>query len=167
MLREVGGGIEVVVGQGSVLIERLWFLSVIGQPCRRLAHVELAGDYVGDEAGTVFAKEISLKRSSALGSFGLTSGWCSRARPRYAVLISSALASLATPAPCPNAECRCHVGYIHMPHLRGEALFGDGLLERIPQAGWQVKLDAARSDRYALHRGGGGSPQGFGGGQAR
>ncbi|NNJ26239.1 STM4011 family radical SAM protein [Alienimonas chondri] len=36
-------------------------------------------------------------------------------------------------APCPNAVCGCHIGYVHLEHLQLNALYGDGLLERIPQ----------------------------------
>jgi MoaA/NifB/PqqE/SkfB family radical SAM enzyme len=39
------------------------------------------------------------------------------------------------PRPCPLASCDCHIGYVHMPHLGLDAVFGDGLLERVP-AGW-------------------------------
>jgi MoaA/NifB/PqqE/SkfB family radical SAM enzyme len=38
------------------------------------------------------------------------------------------------PTPCTNATCGCHIGYVHMPHLGLDAVFGDGLLERIPAA---------------------------------
>jgi hypothetical protein len=33
---------------------------------------------------------------------------------------------------CPNATCGCYIGSMLMPHLEHERLFGDGLLERIP-----------------------------------
>jgi MoaA/NifB/PqqE/SkfB family radical SAM enzyme len=36
------------------------------------------------------------------------------------------------PRPCTNETCGCHIGYIHMPHLQLQAIFGAGLLERIP-----------------------------------
>ncbi len=36
------------------------------------------------------------------------------------------------PRSCSIAACRCHIGYVHLEHLRLDALFGDGLLERIP-----------------------------------
>jgi hypothetical protein len=36
------------------------------------------------------------------------------------------------PRPCPNSTCSCHIGYIHLPHLNLDAVFGDGALERIP-----------------------------------
>lgn len=36
------------------------------------------------------------------------------------------------PAPCSSQECRCHIGYVHMPDTGLYELFGDGLLERIP-----------------------------------
>lgn len=36
--------------------------------------------------------------------------------------------------PCTNETCGCHIGYVHMPHLALSNVFGDGLLERIPDA---------------------------------
>jgi hypothetical protein len=36
--------------------------------------------------------------------------------------------------PCPAATCSCHIGYVHLDHLRLGAVFGHGLLERIPEA---------------------------------
>jgi hypothetical protein len=38
------------------------------------------------------------------------------------------------PTPCSNATCGCHIGYVHMPALDLYAVFGDGVLERVPQA---------------------------------
>ena len=35
------------------------------------------------------------------------------------------------PSPCPNATCRCHIGYIHLPHLDLYELYGEGLMARI------------------------------------
>lgn len=43
------------------------------------------------------------------------------------------LERLARPSPCPNATCGCHIGYVHMPGLGLDAVFGDGILERIPR----------------------------------
>jgi MoaA/NifB/PqqE/SkfB family radical SAM enzyme len=37
------------------------------------------------------------------------------------------------PRLCTNVTCGCHIGYVHLPHLGLEAVFGDGILERIPQ----------------------------------
>ena len=34
---------------------------------------------------------------------------------------------------CPNATCGCHIGYVHLPRLNQQAIYGDGLLARIPQ----------------------------------
>ena len=39
------------------------------------------------------------------------------------------------PRACSRSECRCHIGYIHMPHLGLGETYGAGLLERIP-ANW-------------------------------
>jgi hypothetical protein len=36
------------------------------------------------------------------------------------------------PRLCSNETCGCHIGYIHMPHLQLQEVFGTGLLERIP-----------------------------------
>jgi hypothetical protein len=36
--------------------------------------------------------------------------------------------------PCPKATCSCHIGYIFLPRLRLEAVFGEATLERIPLA---------------------------------
>jgi MoaA/NifB/PqqE/SkfB family radical SAM enzyme len=37
------------------------------------------------------------------------------------------------PTPCTNETCGCHIGYVHMPELKLYEVFGDGVLERIPQ----------------------------------
>ncbi|MDO6525596.1 STM4011 family radical SAM protein [Motilimonas sp. 1_MG-2023] len=36
---------------------------------------------------------------------------------------------------CPNQSCDCYIGYRHLPHLKLEKVYGDGLLERIPIKG--------------------------------
>lgn len=36
------------------------------------------------------------------------------------------------PRPCTNTTCGCHIGYIHMDHLKLYDVFGEGILERIP-----------------------------------
>lgn len=38
------------------------------------------------------------------------------------------------PRPCPNAVCRCHIGYVHLERLRLGRVYGDGILERVPLA---------------------------------
>jgi MoaA/NifB/PqqE/SkfB family radical SAM enzyme len=37
-----------------------------------------------------------------------------------------------SPQPCSNDTCGCHIGYVHMPSLRLDEVFGEGILERIP-----------------------------------
>ena len=37
------------------------------------------------------------------------------------------------PRPCENERCGCHIGYVHMPELRLDETFGEGILERIPR----------------------------------
>jgi MoaA/NifB/PqqE/SkfB family radical SAM enzyme len=34
---------------------------------------------------------------------------------------------------CPNFQCECHIGYVHLEHLNLDYIFGDALLERIAQ----------------------------------
>jgi MoaA/NifB/PqqE/SkfB family radical SAM enzyme len=34
---------------------------------------------------------------------------------------------------CPNDTCGCHIGYVNLPQLGQESLYGDGLLARIPE----------------------------------
>ncbi|WP_166821404.1 STM4011 family radical SAM protein [Thalassoroseus pseudoceratinae] len=41
--------------------------------------------------------------------------------------------SALTSRPCPNNTCGCHIGYVHMPELGQEAIYGDEILARIPQ----------------------------------
>jgi MoaA/NifB/PqqE/SkfB family radical SAM enzyme len=36
------------------------------------------------------------------------------------------------PRNCQNQVCRCHIGYIHLPVLNLDKIYGDGILERIP-----------------------------------
>lgn len=38
-----------------------------------------------------------------------------------------------SPAPCVNQTCGCHIGYVHLPHLGQEKIYGDGILDRIPR----------------------------------
>ena len=56
------------------------------------------------------------------------------------------------PAPCPNATCGCHIGYVHLERLRLDRVFGDGLLERIPNAPLS-RSDAARASGASDRRG--------------
>jgi MoaA/NifB/PqqE/SkfB family radical SAM enzyme len=38
--------------------------------------------------------------------------------------------------PCPAATCRCHIGYVHLEALGLYDVFGEGVLERIPDPRW-------------------------------
>lgn len=49
--------------------------------------------------------------------------------------------------PCPNETCGCHIGYVNRDDFHLEGLYGDNLLERIPQ-GWPA-INAHFTD--ALH----------------
>jgi MoaA/NifB/PqqE/SkfB family radical SAM enzyme len=35
--------------------------------------------------------------------------------------------------PCSNQTCGCHIGYVHMDHLKLYQIYGDGVLERVPK----------------------------------
>lgn len=37
------------------------------------------------------------------------------------------------PRLCPAATCGCHIGYVHLQELRLDEVYGNGLLERIPE----------------------------------
>jgi hypothetical protein len=39
--------------------------------------------------------------------------------------------------PCTNAQCHCHIGYVHMDALGLREVFGAGILERIPAGDWR------------------------------
>jgi MoaA/NifB/PqqE/SkfB family radical SAM enzyme len=47
-------------------------------------------------------------------------------------LYDPAFEAVLRPRPCSGDACRCHIGYVHMRDLDLYALFGDGVLERIP-----------------------------------
>ncbi|KMO27024.1 STM4011 family radical SAM protein [Methylobacterium aquaticum] len=55
---------------------------------------------------------------------------CHSVKTRIGNLYDPDFDAALTPRPCPLAQCRCHIGYAHMPHLGFRDLFGDGLLER-------------------------------------
>ncbi len=40
------------------------------------------------------------------------------------------------PRACTNATCGCHIGYVHLPHLGLDEVFGEGLLARVPAEGF-------------------------------
>ena len=50
-------------------------------------------------------------------------------------LYEDELLELLAPRACPADQCRCHIGYVHLPSLGLAPLFGDGVLARIPE-GW-------------------------------
>ncbi len=55
---------------------------------------------------------------------------CHSVKTRIGNLYDPDVDAVLAPRPCPLAQCRCHIGYAHMPHLGFRDLFGDGLLER-------------------------------------
>lgn len=43
------------------------------------------------------------------------------------------------PRACVAERCGCHIGYVHLQHLGLEAVFGEGILERVPSIGLAVR----------------------------
>ncbi len=55
---------------------------------------------------------------------------CHFVKQRLGNLYEEPLDSLMEEAPCPAAQCHCHIGYVYLERLELEALYGEGLLER-------------------------------------
>ena len=49
-------------------------------------------------------------------------------------IFDDAFADRLQPSDCTKAICDCHIGYVHRPELGLYEVFGEGLLERIPDA---------------------------------
>lgn len=49
-------------------------------------------------------------------------------------LYRDGLAALSKERPCQLKQCGCYIGYVHMPELSLQAVYGASLLERIPQS---------------------------------
>jgi hypothetical protein len=50
--------------------------------------------------------------------------------------------SAMRPRACTNAQCDCHIGYVHLKRLHLDRVFGDGVLERIPDGlAWRLFAD--------------------------
>lgn len=61
---------------------------------------------------------------------------------RIGNIYDEGFAQLLAPSPCSNVECRCHIGYVHMPELGLYGTFGEGVLERIPSR-WPAQVSAS------------------------
>jgi hypothetical protein len=57
---------------------------------------------------------------------------CHFVAPPIGSIYDPAFEACLQPRSCPNETCGCHIGYVHLEHLRLDAVFGDGILERIP-----------------------------------
>ncbi|WP_425310450.1 STM4011 family radical SAM protein [Ammonicoccus fulvus] len=51
-------------------------------------------------------------------------------------LYADPLDEILTDKPCPRPVCDCHIGYVHLDDLRASEVYGDGLLERVPDPSW-------------------------------
>ena len=77
--------VDVVALDSVELVERLGSSSLVGQPSRRVAHVELAGDDVGDQARAVLAEEVDLATiAAAAASCSIGCSYAARSRPAQA-----------------------------------------------------------------------------------
>lgn len=50
------------------------------------------------------------------------------------------------PRPCTNATCGCHIGYVHLESLRLDAVFGEGILERVPMGTGLATVHVSNTD---------------------
>lgn len=58
---------------------------------------------------------------------------CHFNKTRLGNLYQDDLQTLLKPRACENARCGCHIGYVHLRDLELDAVFGEGILERIPR----------------------------------
>lgn len=54
------------------------------------------------------------------------------------------------PRACAADTCGCHIGYVHLDYLELEQVFGAGILERVPRAGWRTADGAPAPSRHSL-----------------
>ena len=83
-------------------------LQSIGRACRT-GHAVFSVDGAGDVRRCHFVKEV-------IGN-----------------IYEPAFEESLRPRPCPAESCGCHIGYVHLEELKLDHVFGDGLLERIPE----------------------------------
>ena len=57
---------------------------------------------------------------------------CHFIKPPLANIYTDDWRAVLEPRRCTNATCGCHIGYVYMPHLKQDAIYGDQILERIP-----------------------------------
>ena len=62
---------------------------------------------------------------------------------------------LLAPRPCTRAACDCHIGYVHLPELGAGAVYGAGLLARIPEGPDWAQPEAYLERARQLWRGSG------------
>lgn len=64
------------------------------------------------------------------------------------------LAEILGPRPCTRHSCECHIGYVHLPELHAQDVYGAGLLARIPQGpGWADPAAYLERARQLLRNG--------------
>lgn len=69
---------------------------------------------------------------------------CHFDRDRKGNIFQQELSDLLRAEPCRQETCHCHIGYVHAPHLGLAEVYGEGILERIPERG--ARTPAERLD---------------------
>ncbi len=57
---------------------------------------------------------------------------CHFLQPVLGNIYSPDFAQALKPRACSADKCGCHIGYVHLKHLKLDRVFGDGILERVP-----------------------------------
>lgn len=70
---------------------------------------------------------------------------CHFVTPPLGNLYTDDIASLLEPRRCPNVDCHCHIGYVHLPHLGMDDTFEAESLFRIPRRYLPVIASTTRS----------------------
>ncbi len=58
---------------------------------------------------------------------------CNFIKEKRGNIFTDSIEDLLFDSPCTNESCHCHIGYIHLEDSPFTDLYGDGILERIPQ----------------------------------
>lgn len=58
---------------------------------------------------------------------------CHFVKEKRGNIFTDSLESLLYESTCPKETCHCHIGYVHLEHLNLQQLYGNGILERIPE----------------------------------